>query len=402
MTGARYRLGVVALHPVPYQAPFYRALARHPAVDPFIIYLDDMTMRGDYSAEFNGTFTTEPEILDGYRSCFVANWSRWSAAPVIGRVNPGVVREIARRRFDAVLITGYHHLSALMAMAAAKAAGARVLLRAEADLANPSRSLLARAKHHLLPVLLRQADAVMYSARRNMDYFRHFGVPETRLFPLLSSVDNDALTVLRPRVAAGRDALRASLGIPDDAVVVVYAGRFTERKRVRDPLLAMRDVVREHDNVWLLYVGDGPLRAELETQARNDGTARHICFAGFRPPTEVPRFLAASDLFVLPSGYDPTPKALNEAMVFGLPSIVSDKVGTACDLVRHGVEGLVYPAGDTAALSRAIADLAADPDWRARMGAAAVETVTRWSPQANAEGVVAALRACVGERPCAA
>lgn len=391
----KYRIGLVALHPVPYQVPFYRALARHPAIDPTVIYLDDITLRGDYNAEFRGLFKNDVSILDGYKSCFTTNLSPWTTAPVVGRVNPGVVSAIVKARFDAVLITGYHHVSAILAIAAAKSVGTKVLLRAETDLTNPSRSVLASVKQRLLPALLRQTDAVMYSSQRNKQYFLHYGVPAERLFPLLSSVDNAALASMRPQLSANRAALRASFGIPEDAVVFLFAGRFTERKRVLDPLLAARDVLRARNDVWLLYVGDGPLRETLEARAELEGVAHRVVFAGFQEPADVPQFLAASDVFVLPSGYDPTPKALNEAMNFELPAIISDKVGTAFDLVQDGRNGLVYPMGDISTLGRQIRLLAENKTLRQELGQNALLTVSEWSPQANAEGVLAAIRSCV-------
>ncbi|HEY8584960.1 MAG TPA: glycosyltransferase family 4 protein [Capillimicrobium sp.] len=118
---------------------------------------------------------------------------------------------------------------------------------------------------------------------------------------------------------------------------------------------------------------------------------------------EVRNFLAGSDVLVIPSLRTPTfrePWGLiaNEAMHRGLPVIATDEVGAAAGgLVRHERNGLIVPAGDAAALRSAIARLRDDTELRGRLGARAIVDVARYTPEAWAAGVSAAL-ASVGAR----
>jgi glycosyltransferase involved in cell wall biosynthesis len=104
--------------------------------------------------------------------------------------------------------------------------------------------------------------------------------------------------------------------------------------------------------------GDGP----LADRVRGEG----VRALGFREDTA--RLLAASDLFVLPSAREGLSLALLEAMGHGLPCVVSDDPGNR---EAVGDAGVVHPVGDAPALAEALAALAADPDKRARLGAAA-------------------------------
>ena len=79
-------------------------------------------------------------------------------------------------------------------------------------------------------------------------------------------------------------------------------------------------------------------------------------------------------------------------MNFGLPVVVSDKVGCAEDLVRPGWNGFVFPAGDAAALADALRPLVGDGERRAKFGARSHELVDRYSLEACADGVIAACR----------
>jgi len=392
----KYSLGLAVLHPVPYQIPFYRALARHPDIDPTVIYLDDITIRGTYIDEFKTKIQFDRELLDGYDHVFLKNYSTRPDSAAIARINPGLFGLLLRRRFDAVLTSGYNHPSAYFALAAAKLAGSKFLLRAETDLSNPSQGVFSKVKRFALPYVLARANAIMYSCKRNQEFFLNYGVPEERLFPVLSSIDNAALAKRCAQLRPQRQRLRAELCIPEDAKVLLFVGRLTARKRVMDLLNAARPWLRERRDVWLVFVGDGALADDLATAAEKDDITDRVILAGFQKDSDVARFLAMADVFILPSVYDPTPKSVNEAMVFGLPTIVSTGVGTANDLVRHEENGLVFSTGDVTALSHNIGRLLVDDALRRRLEQGIRHSIQKWSPEANAEGAAAALRYVCG------
>lgn len=397
-----HRLAVLALHPVQYQSSLFRALHRHPRVAETIYFLDDISFRNPhYVDEFRTAVLWDLPLTEGFEHRFLRNWSSRIDQAFLKRVNPALIGELRRDRFDAVLVTGYDSISALLGIALAKLRGLKVLFRTEADLNNPySTAGRRRLKRLLLRRLLSRCDAVLFSCERNRAYFRHYGVDDARLFPILSSVDN---AFFREQAARHPDQvqLRTRLGVPVDGPLFLFVGRLTERKRPRDLIEAFgrhRERAAPSPST-LVFVGDGPLRPDLEARAAALGLKDRVFFAGFRNLSEIPPWYAAADVFVLPSEYDPTPKSLNEAMNFALPSIVSRGVGTAEDLVRDAREGLVFDVGDVPGLAFHMDRLAADHALRKAMGDAALERVSGWSPEANAGGVVAALDACAGGHP---
>lgn len=123
----------------------------------------------------------------------------------------------------------------------------------------------------------------------------------------------------------------------------------------------------------LVLVGDGDARAELTERARALGVADTVTFAGTAARDEVPAYLAASDMVVVPSvhygGYvDGLPNVALEAMAAGKP-LVATRVGGLPELVRPGENGLLVDERDVDALAAAIVTLARDRDLRTRMGA---------------------------------
>jgi glycosyltransferase involved in cell wall biosynthesis len=169
------------------------------------------------------------------------------------------------------------------------------------------------------------------------------------------------------------------------AFQILFVGRLEREKGLRTLLRAWRMTGFEASHAALVLVGDGP---EV-TRAVPAGTH----FAGGQAPAEVRNFYAASDVLVVPSiatrtFREPWGMVVNEAMHQGLPVIATDAVGAAAGgLVRDGQNGLVVPAGDPAALAAAVRRLHEDRDERARLGAAARESVRPYSHAAWAEAM---------------
>lgn len=175
-----------------------------------------------------------------------------------------------------------------------------------------------------------------------------------------------------------RAAARQELGLRDSAQVIGTVGRLVPIKGQIHLLDAFAQLPQDRD-LHLLLVGDGELRAELVARARGlgltvleDGAVpaggsppRAVHFLGLRQ--DVPRWLAAMDLFALPSLNEGMGRVLVEAMVMGLPCVGS-RVSGIPDVIDEGVTGLLVPARDPAALSTALRALLSDPERSREMG----------------------------------
>ena len=91
-------------------------------------------------------------------------------------------------------------------------------------------------------------------------------------------------------------------------------------------------------------------------------------FCGFRNQSELPRFFDLASVFVLPSRHEPWGLIVNEVMNAGRAVIVSDDVGCHPDLIRDGVEGRLFPAGDVAGLTRRLTVCSSQQTWQRRWG----------------------------------
>jgi glycosyltransferase involved in cell wall biosynthesis len=145
-----------------------------------------------------------------------------------------------------------------------------------------------------------------------------------------------------------------------------------------------------------LVAGTGDEHARLEREAAALGLGERLLFLGHRD--DIPALLAATDAFVLPSLFEGTPLALLEAMAAGKPVVTSAIPGTD-ELVADGETGLLVPAGDADALAAALRRIVADPELRARLGAAArLKAGTAHSAIASTQRVVEVYEALLAQR----
>ena len=385
----RPRLAVVASHPVQYQAPWYRALAS--LLDLRVFFAHRASPADQARAGFDVRFDWDVPLLEGFEFEWLENTAADAGVDrFFGCNTPGVAQALERGRFDAVVVNGWHLWTYWQAIRAARRAATPVMVRGDSQLAT-ARGLLRRGGKRLLyPRLLRSFDACLVVGRRNADYYRHYGVPSERLFSSPHCVDNAFFARHAAIARQDRSALRRELGLPSDAVVFVFVGKLVEKKRPLDFLRALDAVAREHPSAHGLVVGDGALRARLESHRSRHGTS--CAFGGFVNQSAMARAFAAADALVLPSTAGETwGMVVNEAMACGIPAIVSDQAGCAPDLIVERETGLTYPCGDVGALAERMTRLAADAELRAAMGRRAATHVARFSPEAAADGVLRAL-----------
>jgi len=199
------------------------------------------------------------------------------------------------------------------------------------------------------------------------------------------------------RPADDRSTLRRSLDMDEHRPLLLSVASLTPVKAHADLLQALALVAEERvalPQVWL--VGEGALRNELEALVARLGLGSHVRMPG--GSDQVPRLLAAADLFVLPSRLEGMSNAILEAMAAGVP-VVARSVGGNPELVVDGETGLLCAPDDLRSMGDAIARLLADPGMRRRMGEAARQRALEvFSIQAMLAGYRAYYRRVAGRR----
>ena len=217
---------------------------------------------------------------------------------------------------------------------------------------------------------------------------RSLGIAPERISLIPFVVDNDWWTEKSKLV--DRDAVRSDWGVTSGQQVILFCAKLQPWKRPADLLRAFSSL--NLSNAILVFAGEGPLLAQLEAEAKKLGVASRVRFLGFVNQSQLPAVYTSADLFVIPSEYDPCPVVVCEAMLCGLPVVLSDQISGRFDLVRPGETGDIFPCGDINALAASIQKLLPDAVALAEMKLNALRRMATWSPQENVGATVEAIR----------
>lgn len=216
--------------------------------------------------------------------------------------------------------------------------------------------------------LARITDVVVtISPRQQDDIVRRFAVaPASKTVVVPLGLDLDALFA----VHTASPHLRDEYGATPDDVVVGFVGRLVPVKDVPTLLRAFATALRTAPRLRLVVAGDGTERDIVEALTRELGIGTRVHFA--RWVSDLPRFYASIDVFVLSSVNEGTPVAAIEAMAAAKP-VVATSVGGVPDVVDEGRTGYLVPARNDAALADALVRLGTSTAAREQFGRAGRE-----------------------------
>jgi glycosyltransferase involved in cell wall biosynthesis len=398
MTNGRYRVLLIYSHPVQYASHLFRRMVQHPRLDIQVVYCSLQGTAGGLDSEFGTEVTWDVPLLEGYPWRQIPNRS---PQPGLGRffglVNPGLWKVVRNGEFDAVAIhTGYAYASFWIVAAAAKLSGTPILFGTDATTlrSRGAQRWKVPFKSVLLPAIFRLADVVLAPSAATAEFFRSMRIPDRRIALTPFVVENDWWT----REAARFDRVGARLRwrLPETASVVLFCAKFQPWKRPHDLLRAFARA--RLSGAVLVMAGEGPLRGELEAEAKALGMSDRVRFPGFVNQTQLPSLYRSADLMVLPSESDACPVAVCEAMLCGYPVVISDEIRGRFDIVHQGQTGFIYPCRDVDALAEILTMALTDRKKLAEMSAAARARMETWSPEANVEALVDGIQTAVALR----
>ncbi|MBI2942837.1 MAG: glycosyltransferase family 4 protein [Candidatus Wallbacteria bacterium] len=340
-----------------------RGLAQEESGGTRILYLPGTT-----TGQYGGGY------FEASVACLLALHAREPVDVVVGQSAGarGYVASPARKQLGIPCASIFHGLMSweyFSSWASARGLLARLKVIARAprvvrELCRGDRSFLAMDA--LIAVSRELADAMRSQYRPAAD----------RVHCVLNGVDTDRF---RPDADSGAE-LRGRLGIPDAEVVFLMAGRLLWEKGFHVGLEALARLASSGRPVHALIAGSGPAEPELRELARPLSARGLAHFLGHVASLEIARCYSACDVFLLPTlRWEGLPLAVAEALACGKPVIATRRGGVGSALV-DGVTGRLIEPGDASGLVRAMDELAADAELRARMGAAArADAVARLS-----------------------
>jgi glycosyltransferase involved in cell wall biosynthesis len=382
----------LASHPIQYQAPLFRALASRCELTVAFAHRQTAAQQGE--AGYGVAFDWDVNLLEGYRSVFLQPAAREpSIEHFWGCRSDDVEPLIEREQPDAVVVGGWNLYVYWQALMAARRRDIPVLARTDSR-EKPGPAWRGLARRLAYPAMLGRFSGFLAAGMHSTHYLTGHGVPPERVFVCPHTVDVARFGGGLAPATAERSALRARLGLRAEARIVAFVGRLIALKRPLDACAALARLPDPQGHE-IVYVGEGVLAGAIDSEARRLGVAARR--VGFRNQNELPDWLRACDVLVLPSDSETWGMVANEALAAGCPVVLSDGAGGAVDLQRFAPAVQVYPRGEIAALANCLQRCAgADP---VAVRRALHEAVASFTPDAAARRCLAAIEAVPGRQP---
>jgi len=228
---------------------------------------------------------------------------------------------------------------------------------------NPNKDLKLYGK--TMMSILKNANAVVTTGIFTKDFLVKHGMPADKVFPIISCPNTSKFYPIES----------------NKEYDVIFVGRLAQVKNVETVLLSIKEAKKIIPNIKACIVGDGPFRNKLEDMSTSLGLENHVYFAGFQK--DVASFLNKSRIFILTSKREGFPNVYLEAVLCGLPSVVSN-CGDIIDIAKDNYNALVISdCNDYRAFASAILKLLADEEQYKQMKNNTIETAKNLKPESK-------------------
>lgn len=369
------RLAIISTHPIQYNAPLFKLLSERGKIEIKVYYTwGRKVMEKKYDPGFGKNVQWDIPILEGYNYEFVENVSKDPASHHFkGINNPGLVHLMKEWNPNALLVYGWSFKSHLKLIRHFKGR-IPVFFRGDSTLLQKQTGLKVLLRKLFLNWVYSHIDKALYVGTNNKAYYKQFGLKEEQLIFAPHAIDNKAFYV---QAIAARESVmqrRISLGIGNDEIVFLYAGKLDRNKNTH--LLAEAFTKIEKPNCHLILVGNGEMENSLKEMYQNHPS---IHFIPFQNQSQMPMIYSLCDVFVLPSISETWGLGINEAMACGKAVLVSDSCGAAIDLIEKGKNGFTFQSNNLDDLIEKMNKLLNGTSNLKEMGKESLKIIDDWS-----------------------
>jgi glycosyltransferase involved in cell wall biosynthesis len=381
----RPAIAIVSNSQTPYRLALHRRIARElPEVCLWSLYTHETSNSSwafDAPAEIRPVQFGQGESSQ-HQDRLAGAWREWRRG---GRV----IRWIKQHHIRFVVAMGYNDLGRIRLIRWCRRRGVPCFLFGDSNIQGDAAGLKAVIKRPIVRWIVKSCAGVLPCGTLGREYFLKYGADQDRIFYFPYEPDYGLIENLTPAEIA---AAIAKFNLPPGRRIV-YSGRLVPHKRVDLLVDAFVQIARQRPEWNLVIVGGGTQSGSLQAKVPAE-LARRVTWVGFvDDQAAIAAVCRAGDVLVLPSDFEPWALVVNEAVAAGMAVVCSDVVGAAAELVRDGVNGRLFPAGNGPALSAALLDVT-DPARIDAMKAASAGVLADWRKRGDpVAGLRAALQA---------
>lgn len=268
-------------------------------------------------------------------------------------------REIRSYKPDIIVLPGFGEIPFWFVLLASKVLTTRSILTCDSTSMDRPAFWL---KTTLKKLFVRGCSTAFCYGTKSKEYLLSLGMPIEAIYTRCQAIDNEKFAALWKESANMREQILLNSGFKSRNFI--FVGRLIQLKNIIRLIDAFTNLKQNEELAadWgLIVVGDGPQREELIKHCTQNAV-KDVNLIGGKNWSETPSYYALADVFVLPSTSEAWGLVVNEAMICGLPVLVSDRCGAAYDLVEEGKNGFVFNPFDVLELENRLRFFVRNPD----------------------------------------
>lgn len=359
-------------HPIQYQSPLIESISKDKLIDLEVIYYSDYSIRKYFDKEFGKKIRFDVPLLKGYKYSYIFKKHNKNLFLFLIKI----ILIFKKKKPNFLWIHGYDTFYKIITIFLAKFFNCKVLLRGESNLLKNNKiNLYVFTRKIFFYFLDFFVNTYMAIGKKNKEFYEKFvDANKISLFPYV--VNNN---FFKKRILSKKSKIKLlkKLNIKKKSIVFIYTGKIIKKKNLHFLLEAFSNVINKYRNIYLLIVGDGEERSFLQKKFNN--YSESIKFLGFVNQKEISNFYSISNIFVMPSNYEPWGLSVNEAMIFKNALLLSSNIGSAYDLLKNNKNGYFFKNNCSRNLEKGIIKLISNKTRLTRMQEESKKIISKWS-----------------------
>lgn len=372
---------IFAQNYVTYHSSMYEQFYKKSKKKSIVVYEDSVGQSDKFEKRWGKIVKWGVNLKKGYKSILLKNYSYNSNNQgFFSRFNPQIPFVINKVMPKKIFFQGYSDLSSWLILITSKLFKIQVSWKGERVL-NKNFKDSKLKKFILKYFFFHFVDVIYYSCNGNLEYLKSFGINDKKLKNMNCSVNNSFFRNNK-KLKKINQFNKKKLGLSDKKIILIVAN-LEKRKNI----MLFMDTAKFFINkkVHFIIVGDGVLRDKVKQKIIQNKS--QLSYLGFIDISKISEIYSITDVFCVLSSYDPSPKTLNEALNFDIPSIVYKEIGTSKDLIKNGINGKILNRLNSYSLSKSINEILSDKSLQVKSKIYNKHLLKKYSPQQNANAL---------------
>lgn len=352
----RFKVLFISNIPSPYRVDFFNELGKY--VDLTVLFEIDSSTERNISWKKYHFYNFTGIILKGKRTSYDTAFC------------PKIIKYIKKNLFEYIFVTTIASLTSILAVSWMKMRKIPYFYEGDGGIAFKKNGFKALIKKYII-----SSAKICLSTTKDFDnYCITYGADKKRIvrYPFSSVYDEYVINSIVKKEK--KYILKEKLGIPEENCII-SVGQIIHRKGFDNLITAFSNI---YEKGWGLYIVGGECTQELK-EVIKENVRKNVHFINFIAKDELKKYYMASDIFVLPTRYDPWGLVVNEAMANGLPIITTYQCGAGNMMVINGGNGYLYDCEDICELEKYIKTLMDDESAREYMGKKSIQTAHNYT-----------------------